>query len=133
MIKIEYINIKKIDNKQLNKIDSKFIPIINKFNVSDDKKRALASYYFKTYLIKKYKLKVGDLININNGKKPAFKNNKIFFSITHSGDYCLIAYANKSIGIDIQYKKDKTINIKQISKHIFNKVEKVTANNFYLF
>ena len=40
-------------------------------------------------------------------KKPYLKeNDKLFFSISHSGEYCACAFYDKEIGIDIQKIKD---------------------------
>lgn len=39
--------------------------------------------------------------------KPYLKNNKVYFNISHSGKYIVLAVSSKEIGVDIQLVKSK--------------------------
>jgi len=52
-----------------------------------------------------YKLTDTNIIIENN--KPRFKNSDIQFSITHSKNIVLVAFDEFSIGVDIEYMKDR--------------------------
>jgi 4'-phosphopantetheinyl transferase len=48
-------------------------------------------------------------------EKPYLTGNPIFFNISHSKDYALIAIHNQNIGVDIEFM-DKNIEIKELMK-----------------
>jgi 4'-phosphopantetheinyl transferase len=64
-------------------------------------------------------------------KKPFLPSNpSVFFNVTHAGNYAIIALANSSIGVDIEYV-NKDFNYKEILSSIFNKpeIDKVFNSN----
>jgi 4'-phosphopantetheinyl transferase len=60
------------------------------------------------------------LFKKNNHGKPFIKNSSVFFNVSHSGDYCVIALSRRSeIGIDIEVN-NTTINKLAIIKRFFS-------------
>ncbi|MBQ7360304.1 MAG: 4'-phosphopantetheinyl transferase superfamily protein [Lachnospiraceae bacterium] len=56
-----------------------------------------------------------------HGKPYVEGTNPIFFSLSHSGDYVLLAVSDKEIGADIQLRKDG--ELQRIAKHFMTQEE----------
>lgn len=105
---IEAMNIRK--SKGMTEAEfSGFIKRFNKAKEYKEEKDYLLSVT-ATYLIKKNfpAFTERDLIYNEKGK-PYFKNGE-YFSVSHSGDYAVIAKCESEIGIDIEKIKDKKVN-----------------------
>lgn len=66
-------------------------------------------------VLKEYGISKNDIL-INEYGKP-YTNKGIYFSISHSKNYFVIAVSDTDIGIDIELKRD--LDYKEISKRIF--------------
>lgn len=87
---------------------------------------------FLTKFIAKHFYGINDLeIEIRNNK-PFFKNNDLFFSVSHSKDVVLVAFNNKNIGADVEYIFERK-NFKAIMERLGEKVENPTCEEFYRF
>lgn len=67
--------------------------------------------------------------------KPSFKDDSLFFSVSHSHDYWICVFSHYQVGIDIQYRKSLG-NELSIAKRFFSKeeasaVEENGKNLFY--
>ncbi len=101
-----------IDFKDIPFIDNKDIDYAMKYKQIIDQKQQIISRYFKNKYIKNW--------YINENKKPL--SNDIYFNISHSHDYVILAISNKyNIGIDIELKNDKRED--RLKKFICNKEE----------
>ncbi len=65
-------------------------------------KKDTTSKDFLKEVLKKYGLSENDII-YNEYNKPLIKDNKLYFSISHEKNICIIGISNKCIGVDIQY------------------------------
>ena len=63
--------------------------------------RFLIKYVLKNY----YNIKHPEIVIKN--KKPCLKNEKIYFSLSHSNDIVLAAFSDKNIGVDIEWMRDR--------------------------
>ena len=63
--------------------------------------RFLINYVLKNY----YNIKHPEIVIKN--KKPCLKNEKIYFSLSHSNDIILAAFFDKNIGVDIEWMRDR--------------------------
>lgn len=79
---------------------------VSRLKLNDDKKRTLSG----EMLIKKH---FGDdaIIEIGDKGKPYLKNKKGEFSVSHSGDYVLLAVSDEKIGADIECIREINENI----------------------
>lgn len=86
---------------------------------------------FLTKFIAKHIYDVKNLEIEYRNKKPFFKSNEIFFSISHSNDIVLIAFNNRNIGVDVEFM------CKRNYKAIMNRYEQTNQNpsrqEFYRF
>lgn len=64
-------------------------------------------------------------------KKPFFKNNEIYFSISHSKDIVLVGFNNANIGVDTEYMHPR--NYKKIMDRYNKKMVNPTKKDFYRF
>lgn len=85
---------------------------IDKLKKTADKKRALLGEYCLIKLLKKYYNIDYKKTNFytNEYGKPYIQDSNIFFNISHSNDYVIVAISNKEIGIDIEKIRDTNIN-----------------------
>jgi phosphopantetheinyl transferase len=67
------------------------------FKKMKDKKLCFASEFLKNYFSSKHGFNI-----VYDNNKPIFENQDIFFSISHSGNYCVYIEDKYPIGIDIQ-------------------------------
>lgn len=44
------------------------------------------------------------------GKRPHFKNDGIYFSISHSGNLVAVVFDEKTVGIDIEFVRPRNLN-----------------------
>ncbi len=125
IIEVRYFDIAEFDSVKsaLEKVKAyeKYIPIRyerSKEYVNDiDKLRCILSgiLIYKTYG------DVEDKILYNKYKKPYFKDSKMNFSISHSGNYVMIANDILDIGIDIELINPQNIDL---LSYAFNDSEK---------
>lgn len=64
-------------------------------------------------------------------KKPFFKSNEIFFSISHSYDIVLVAFNNRNIGVDVEYMCPR--NYKAIMNRYTQDNPNPSRKEFYKF
>lgn len=86
-----------------------------------DKILSIASETLLRYAIKDY---LGKDIELNyiylKNNKPYLKDEKLYFNISHSKEYCIVALSDSEIGCDIEYIDDIDLNI---AKRFFTKNE----------
>ncbi len=70
-----------------------------------------------------------DEIVYNEYGKPYFKNNPIFFNVSHSGDYTVLLVSDKECGIDIQKLTFK----KNVINKVCTEIEKNNIKNAFDF
>lgn len=100
-----YLNItalrnKNVFNMHVKNIDKERAEKIQNLRVIDDKLRSMGAGLLIKFIKDKYNIK-GELLTDKFGK-PYFKNSKLQFNISHSGNYVVAAVSNYSIGIDVQ-------------------------------
>ena len=71
-------------------------------------------------------MKIPAVYKISPNGMPYFDDEKVTFSLSHSGDYAVCAISNDEIGVDIQKIRD--INLK-ISKKVFTKSENTVLSS----
>ena len=120
IVKIYFININNLSN-DYDKIPfikaEDVIKVLKNENIIKQK-QAIASLYLKRKFIKDYYL--------DDNNKP--RSNELFFNISHSKDYVLIAISNShEIGIDIEYKNNR--NVEKLKNYICSEEELAFINN----
>lgn len=89
---------------------------IDKIKRISDKKRSLLGEYCLIQLLKdEYNLDYEDVSILKNGNgKPYINDKNIYFSISHSNDYVVVAVSNNEIGVDIE--RIKATDLKTIKQ-----------------
>lgn len=98
---------------------------IASFKLLDDKKRCLAAGLLLEYVFKKRGIENPEIIYGERGK-PLYKHQKelgIYFSLSHSGDYAVIAVSNKEVGIDVEKVKEPNY---KVAEKVFTEIERKT-------
>ena len=98
-------NINNYKNIDLNVLKIYKMKKINKYYSYKD---ILRSFVGEMLLIKGlndfYNIDYNDVnIVLNDFGKPYIENNNIYYNISHSNDYVIVAFSNNEIGVDIQY------------------------------
>ena len=70
-----------------------------------------------------------EILTKNN--KPYIKNNPIYFSISHSNNIVLVAFADCEIGADIEFMKQR--NFKELYRRLDIDTNDLSIENFYKF
>ncbi len=85
-------------------------------------KRKLTYEYLIKILSQEYHIKVeiDDFARNENGK-PYLKNSTLFFNLSHSNQFMLVAFSNNALGIDIEESRE--IDTKSLSKRFFSPEE----------
>ena len=100
--KIIIADIEKIlcDEEQiLLQIAQRYVEKYHKHKRETDKKQELiAGYLLKEYL----NVEKDEQLVINKEGKPALRNGDIYFNLSHSGKYVVLAVADQEIGVDIE-------------------------------
>lgn len=105
---------------------------------SDGRKYSSRDKYFEhlcgLFLVKfiaknVYNLKDIDIEIID--KKPYFKTQEKFFSISHSKNIILVAFSDKNVGVDIEYLENR--DYKSILKRYNKDFKAATLEDFYKF
>ena len=119
--------------KWLEIIPSSRIEHINKFKGEDDKLRSLAASILLNMCVYEYVSSSKNAspdysIQVSEYGKPSIPEYpSLSFSLSHSGDYAVIAFADKKecnqIGIDIQKRNEKK-SVLDIAKHFYSEAEK---------
>ena len=105
MIKIYIANISYFRNIDLYSIENLDIITdsrkkrVQDFKRIDDKLRCFVAGLMLNYVCN---VTNDNQIFYNKNNKPYLKNSNIYFNISHSGDYVVLAIADKEIGIDIE-------------------------------
>lgn len=89
-------------------------------------------YTIGRYLIKNAAKKFYNLdseITVNKNGKPQFKNNEIYFSLSHSKNIVAACFNKNPCGIDIEFIKSR--DLKEISDYYGQKFD--TLDDFYEF
>ena len=97
----------------------------NRYHFSKDKNRfIICRTVLKFLLAKQTGLDVNKIVlDKYSNKKPYLSSHpSVFFNVTHAGDYAIIAIANSSIGVDIEYV-NKDFDYNEILPSVFNKSE----------
>ncbi|MBQ7450570.1 hypothetical protein IJS77_04065 [bacterium] len=125
-MKIFYIDIeetkKKISKTELNKYA----------DIELKSEKRFFEYTLGRFLVKnvaKNIYNIDDEIILNQSGKPQFKNNGIYFSISHTKGLVAVCFDETPCGIDIEFMKER--NLKEVSKYYgikFDNIEK-----FYKF
>lgn len=83
---------------------------INRFRFPKDKYLSLGAGLLLEYALKKAEVPFGDIVIGDNGK-PFFKDNRVFFSVSHSEDIAICAVAPFEIGCDVEFKEPPNLEI----------------------
>ncbi len=97
----------------------------NRYHFVKDKNRfIICRAFLKILLADRLDVNVARIdIAIDSNKKPYLINQpSVFFNVSHSADYALIAIAKSPVGVDIEYV-NKSFDYKEILPNIFNKIE----------
>lgn len=102
---IYYFNITALRNKnvfnlKLKDVDEKRADKISRLRVTDDKLRCLGAGLLIKFIKEKYSVE-GEILTDKFGK-PYFHNSKVYFNISHSGNYVVAAVSKHRIGVDVQ-------------------------------
>lgn len=118
-----------------------FLNSVNKESLkgfSDNRVFSLEEKYFEhlcgLFLVKFIAKHVYNLKNMEieiKNSKPFFKNNEIYFSISHSMDIVLVGFNNANIGVDVEYMYPR--NFKKIMDRYNKNVANPTKKDFYRF
>ena len=118
--KKEFIQIKQ---SLISKLPDSSREIINKFKRPSDLQRSLlGDLLSRTILCDKLKLPTDQIIIGKSLKgKPYIKNcNDLFFNISHSGDWVVVAFSDSEVGIDVE--KIRPVNYR-IAERFFSNIE----------
>jgi 4'-phosphopantetheinyl transferase len=84
---------------------------IKRNRISKDNYLSIYAEYLLCYLLKEYNIDYNDITILENENgKPYIKDSNIYYSISHSNEYVIVAIDEKPIGIDIQFIKDNKPN-----------------------
>lgn len=126
-IEIYFINSENIAKFELN-IFSKYLK--NKEFKSEKRKLQFCLGRFLTEKVLNSKgIKNVEFLIKNN--KPYVENSPVYFSISHSKNIVLVAFANCEVGADIEFMKQR--NFKEIFKHFNYNTNDLSKENFYKF
>ena len=84
---------------------------IDKYKNIDDKKRSIIGEMILKELLSKEDVDYNETEFTYNEYGKPFMNNNIYFNISHSDQYIIVAISNKEIGIDIERIKKTQINV----------------------
>lgn len=84
---------------------------IDKYKNIDDKKRSIIGEMILKELLSKENMDYNETKFTHNEYGKPFMNNNIYFNISHSDQYIIVAISNKEIGIDIERIKKTQINV----------------------
>jgi 4'-phosphopantetheinyl transferase len=97
----------------------------NKYRFLKDKNRfIICRGFLKILLAESTDFNPKDIrIGVGPNKKPFLPSHpSIFFNVSHSGEYALIAIGGKHVGVDVE-KVDRAFDFSEISPRIFNSAE----------
>ena len=111
---------------------------INDYNNDTNNKQSIIGIMLLDELLKENNIKKEEILFNENGK-PFFKNNNIYFNISHSHEYVITVISENEIGIDIE--KIRKININTINKfttssekkYILSSKEEIEKRFFLLY
>ena len=111
---IKYLEDEKVYNDFYNCISIERKKKIDAFKFEKDKKLSLLAEVLLKKGLNDRNIDINncDFLYGDNGK-PYIKNQKIFFNISHSGEYAMCAFADIEIGCDIEKIKDIDLNIEK--------------------
>ena len=96
----------KITNTE--KLDKHLLKPFEKRKISNEKKWLTHCLtYFMLDKILKSTYKIEECEILYNNKKPVLKNDKKKFSVSHSGDFIVLAFSDYECGIDIEKIQDR--------------------------
>lgn len=101
-------------------------------DISINAEKRFYEYTIGRYLIKSAAKKIYDIddeIIINKNGKPQFKNNEIYFSLSHSKNIEIVCFYKAPCGIDIEFMKNR--NLEKVSEYFGQKFD--TLEDFYKF
>ncbi|WP_047245796.1 4'-phosphopantetheinyl transferase family protein [Maribacter thermophilus] len=96
-----------------------------KYHFKKDRNRFIICRSFLKLLLAEYtKLDISQIhIDIHQNKKPYLRSHpSVFFNVSHTNDYGLIAIGNNAVGIDVE-KIDRENDFTETIPYIFNKNE----------
>lgn len=103
-----YMDIYVINVNCAENIDKNLLMSFQKRKFSNEEKQRIHSFsYLMLDRILKEVYKTEDRELVFEGKKPYLKSHDKYFSISHSGDYVVIAFSDCECGIDIEQIKQR--------------------------
>lgn len=85
-------------------------------------KKQFTKLYLKQILKDEFQLNISDDdFGKNENGKPFLKKSNLYFNLSHSNEYLIIAFGKIALGIDIE--KRKNINSEMLSKRFFHPKE----------
>ena len=112
MIKVWVANINSLNNDDIYQKYYLDLPPFRKKKADEyinkiDKIRSVAAFTLLIKLLNQNKIKYNqDEFKVDSYGKPYLLNSKIYFNISHSGDYVIAAISDKPIGVDVEIKKE---------------------------
>ncbi len=125
LYKIEILKYQELVSGLIKFLSSSELNRANGYHFNKDKNKfIICRTILKILLAEHIGLDVDKIFLDNHfNKKPYLSSHpSVFFNVTHSGDYAIIAIAKSPIGVDIEYV-NKDFDFKEILPNIFNKIE----------
>jgi len=131
MIKVYLIKYKEFNETEFSKYMSSKYKNNHQHDIS-----SYAYYKLETILLNEFNYKIDiDKICYNECSKPFIKDNNLYFNISHSNDYILIAISDLNVGVDIESKiqlKRANSIIEKFNKEEIEKYNKVINKEEYI-
>lgn len=100
---------------------------ILRYQKEEDRNRSFTCWNALMSFLEKRNIKNPEFVFGEQGK-PYLKGNEIYFSLSHSGEYCLLGIFDSPIGVDIQEMRD--IDHRKLGERYFNKKD-LDRSSFY--
>lgn len=94
----------KLFEKYALEFDKERVARIGNCNNADSKSKKIASATFLYKVLNKYNLDMSQMAYSEHGKPFVANCDCLFFNLSHSADYAVIAIAGQPVGVDIQKK-----------------------------
>lgn len=112
----------------------RFRKALGKNYLSFKDETVIAHYFLKELLSKQFNKNFDEITIYKNDRGKPYCEHGVFFSISHSGNFIVIAFSENEIGVDIEYKRK--INPKLLYKCFnecdFDLVDKSNFDNSFL-
>lgn len=128
MHKIYYAKIKPLRKEERYQLYYNYLPNfrqkkVDGYTKEEDKLRSVAAFSLLLKLLNDNHITYQDEdFKVDKNGKPYLENSKIYFNISHGGDYVIAAISDHLIGVDVEnIKRNK--NYKELAEKVFNAEE----------